>query len=51
MKMGSDQNHDKADESSEGVEQRLLKTACSARGGVLYTQLAKFAALAVQGGA
>jgi hypothetical protein len=28
----------------------LLKTACSARGGVLYTQLAKFAALAVQGG-
>ena len=26
------------------------KTACSARGGVLYTQLAKFAALAVQGG-
>jgi hypothetical protein len=28
----------------------LLKTACSARGGVLYTQLAKFAALAVQAG-
>ena len=28
----------------------LPKTACSARGGVLYTQLAKFAALAVQGG-
>ena len=27
------------------------KTACSAQGGVLYTQLAKFAALAVQGGA
>jgi hypothetical protein len=27
----------------------LPKTACSARGGVLYTQLAKFAALAVQG--
>ena len=26
----------------------LPKTACSARGGVLYTQLAKFAALAVQ---
>jgi hypothetical protein len=26
------------------------KTACRARGGVLYTQLAKFAALAVQGG-
>jgi hypothetical protein len=29
----------------------LPKTACSARGGVLYTQLARFAALAVQGGA
>jgi hypothetical protein len=28
----------------------LPKTACSARGGVLYTQLAKFAVLAVQGG-
>jgi hypothetical protein len=29
----------------------LPKTACSARGGVLYTELARFATLAVQGGA
>jgi hypothetical protein len=52
--MGSDQNRIEATNHLAkvfGVEQGVLKTACSAQAGVLYTQLAKFAALAVQGGA